>query len=221
MDTIQLIDAALNRDLKHLSQVSQNVANVNTNGYMAVKSFDQVLMTQPQTHVLQHAAGIRDTGRSLDIAIVGDGFFRVLLDGNEYLTRNGHFHINSSGYLAHASGALVLGEQGPIVVQADGLSISPDGWLNQAGTPLTKLSISISAELKESRLGQGLYVSDLPGRQLETYAVKIAAVNTSNVNSSAESVRMMELSRHIQSLQKAAASYDQMLSSGINELGKK
>jgi flagellar basal-body rod protein FlgF len=221
MDTIHLIDTALSRDLHHLSRVSQNVANVNSSGYLAVESFEHVLATQTQAHVSQRMAGVRDTGRNLDVAIIGDAFFRIQHNGNEYLTRNGHFHINAAGFLAHASGGLVVGEQGPIVAQADSLSFSADGWLLQAGVPVAKLSLTAATELKESQYGQGLYVADTNRTLVDNYAIKMAALNTANVNTSAESVRMMELSRHIQSLQKAAAAYDQMLSTGINELGKR
>lgn len=221
MDTIQLIDAALTRDLQHLSRVSQNVANANSNGYLAIESFDHALTAQAQTHVTTQVAGIRDTGRSLDLAIVGAGFFRVQLNGNEYLTRNGHFHINAAGFLAHGSGGQVLGEQGPIAVQGNELSISANGWLSESGEQIARLSLATATSLRESPQGHGLYISETAGGLLDTYALKAAALNTANVNSSAESVRMMELSRHIQSLQKAAAAYDQMLSSGINEIGKR
>lgn len=221
MDTIQLIDAALIRDLQHLSRVSQNVANVNSNGYLAVESFDHALSAQVQTHVNTQVGGVRETGRSLDLAIVGAGFFRVQLNGNEYLTRNGHFHINTAGFLAHGSGGLVLGEQGPIAVQGDEVRISADGWLSESGMQIAKLSLATATSLTESRYGHGLYSAEKAGSLLQTYALKAAALNTANVNSSAESVRMMELSRHIQSLQKAAAAYDQMLSNGINEIGKR
>ncbi|MCD1600365.1 flagellar basal body rod C-terminal domain-containing protein [Rheinheimera aquimaris] len=221
METIQLIDAALNRDLQHLNRVSQNVANINSGGYLAVESFDHVLAAAPQQYTNIKPAAVRETGRRLDFAILGDAFFRVQLGSKEYLSRNGHFHINEAGYLAHVSGGLVLGENGPIAIKDDTISLAADGWIMQAGTPLTKLSLSNAKVLRESVYGQGLYEANTHHQTADNYTVKMNAINTSNVNSSAESIRMMELSRHIQSLQKAAAAYDQMLNSGINEIGKR
>lgn len=221
MDTIQLIDAALSRDLQHLNRVSQNVANVNTNGYLAVQSFDQALSIQGQTTISTESAGVRDTGRSLDVAILGPAFFRIQLNGEELLTRNGRFHVNAEGLLAHASGGVVIGEQGPITVKADSITISADGWVSEAGVPVARLSLSSSLTLSGSPYGHGLYVSSEDSQNVESYTLKVAALNASNVNAGAESVRLMELSRHIQSLQKAAAAYDLMLSNGINDIGKR
>jgi flagellar basal-body rod protein FlgF len=221
MDTIQLIDAALSRDLQHLNRVSQNVANVNTHGYLSVHSFDQALSIQAQTNISTDSAGVRDTGRSLDVAILGPAFFRIQLNGEELLTRNGRFHINAEGFLAHSSGGVVLGERGPIAIKADSISISADGWVSEAGMPVSKLSLSSSQALTGSPYGHGLYVASEDSQIVETYSLKVAALNASNVNAGAESVRLMELSRHIQSLQKAAAAYDLMLSNGINEIGKR
>ncbi|MEZ6095633.1 MAG: flagellar hook-basal body complex protein [Pirellulaceae bacterium] len=50
---------------------------------------------------------LQSTGRSLDIAISGEGFFTVSDGVNRYFTRDGSFSVNSAGYLVTGTGNLV------------------------------------------------------------------------------------------------------------------
>lgn len=59
-------------------------------------------------------APVRYTGRSLDVAIEGDGFFVVQTPAGLRLTRAGNFTISADGLLATQDGWPVLGEAGPI-----------------------------------------------------------------------------------------------------------
>ncbi len=44
------------------------------------------------------------TGNSLDLAIEGKGFFKILSDGEEVYTRDGSFKIDSEGYIVNSRG---------------------------------------------------------------------------------------------------------------------
>ncbi|HPC48253.1 MAG TPA: flagellar basal-body rod protein FlgG, partial [Deltaproteobacteria bacterium] len=44
------------------------------------------------------------TGNSLDLAIEGKGFFKILADGEEGYTRDGSFKIDSEGYIVNSRG---------------------------------------------------------------------------------------------------------------------
>lgn len=69
------------------------------------------------------------TGRQLDIAIEGKGFFQVTESGTTYYTRNGQFDVNANGtiVLASANRGLILDP--PITVPPDAteVSITTDG----------------------------------------------------------------------------------------------
>ncbi|PKM80789.1 MAG: flagellar basal body rod protein FlgG, partial [Firmicutes bacterium HGW-Firmicutes-13] len=57
------------------------------------------------TSVNQGTGVLYDTGRMLDLAVEGEGFFRVELpDGSTAYTRNGAFSFNSKGQLVTAQG---------------------------------------------------------------------------------------------------------------------
>ncbi|MFW5883386.1 MAG: flagellar hook-basal body complex protein, partial [Verrucomicrobiota bacterium] len=110
--------------------VGNNIANVNTIGYKSARteyneSFSNVLersapsgngsTNKPATQVgngVQLGAisgrftqgAVAPTGVDTDIAIVGEGFFRVqdAVSGTEYATRAGNLRIDDRGYLVSA-----------------------------------------------------------------------------------------------------------------------
>jgi len=138
----------------NMDVISNNLANVNTNGFKRQRAVFQDLlyqtMRQPgaqaseQTTLpsgLQLGTGVRpvstqrvhtqggfnQTGNELDVAIEGKGFFPVQMpDGSTAYTRDGHFDKNENGQLVNADGHPI---QPGITVPQDAkkLEISPDG----------------------------------------------------------------------------------------------
>ena len=116
----------------NMDVISNNLANVSTNGFKRARAvFEDLLyqtLRQPgaqssqQTQLpsgLQIGTGVRpvateriftqgnmqQTGNSLDVAINGGGFFQVQLpDGTTAYTRDGSFHVNAQGQLVTSSG---------------------------------------------------------------------------------------------------------------------
>jgi len=71
-----------------------------------------------------------NTGRSLDLAIQGDGFFQVTTpDGSTRFTRNGQFLVNAEGAMVTSTGAVL---DPPITIPSDAraVSIAPDGTVS-------------------------------------------------------------------------------------------
>ncbi|MEQ6884812.1 flagellar basal-body rod protein FlgG [Salicola sp. Rm-C-2C1-2] len=117
---------------KQLSTISNNLANVNTTGFKRDRANFQDLMYQTERQPgglssqntelpsgLQLGTGVRVaatskehtqgdmkvTDQSLDMAIDGEGFFRVLKpDGEVAYTRNGEFQLNSEGTIVTPNG---------------------------------------------------------------------------------------------------------------------
>lgn len=113
-----------------------NIANINTNGFKASRvTFQETLVqtmrggtegtadteggTNPMQIGLGSKVGATDsvfgqgasqlTGRALDVAIQGEGFFAVEKDGAPAYTRAGALSIDSAGNLVGAAGELILG----------------------------------------------------------------------------------------------------------------
>ena len=114
-----------------LDQTSNNIANVNTNGHKkGHASFNDLLyreindrrMSVSQDLEAQAPQGgkgsrvssvttsfeqgdMKETGRTLDLAIDGEGFFRVIRDDDTVAyTRDGTFFVDSNGDLVNARG---------------------------------------------------------------------------------------------------------------------
>jgi flagellar basal-body rod protein FlgG len=140
----------------NIDTISNNLANVNTTGFKQMRADFEDLLYQtlrlagtPSTEVTVVPTGIQvghgvkpgatqkiftqgalqATGNVGDIAIEGEGFFRVLqYDGSYGYTRDGAFKIDSNGQLVSSNGYRFL----PEVILPEGfirdtLTISQDG----------------------------------------------------------------------------------------------
>ena len=149
-----------------LDVISNNLANVSTNGFKRARPvFEDLLyqtLRQPgaqssqQTQIpsgLQLGSGVRpvavvrihtqgnlqQTGNDLDIGVDGAGFFQVLLpDGTTAYTRDGSFQKDNQGQLVTSSGYPV---QPSVTIPSNALTvtISKDGVVSvtQPGTSAT------------------------------------------------------------------------------------
>ncbi|MBV8908849.1 MAG: flagellar hook-basal body complex protein, partial [Sphingomonas sp.] len=108
---------------RQLDVITNNIANVNTNGFKADKSlFEEYLSSgahednfkgaDRRVSYVQDRGTFRDfsqgavqqTGNPLDVAISGAGMFVVQAPGGERYTRDGNLQINSTGQLVTAGG---------------------------------------------------------------------------------------------------------------------
>jgi flagellar basal-body rod protein FlgG len=148
-----------------LDVISNNLANVSTNGFKRARAvFEDLLyqtMRQPGAQSsqqnqlpvgLQLGSGARPvstariftqgnlqkTDNALDVAVNGNGFFQIQLpDGSTAYTRDGSFHTDSQGQIVTSDGYFL---QPNIVIPADALEISigQDGTVTvtQPGNPV-------------------------------------------------------------------------------------
>ncbi|HRY81755.1 MAG TPA: flagellar basal-body rod protein FlgG, partial [Spirochaetia bacterium] len=143
----------------NIDTISNNLANVNTSGFKKVRADFEDLIYQtvrvagtPATedtvvpvpvqmgHGVKLAAtqrqftqgALQNTENLSDIAIQGDGFFRILLyDGTYGYTRDGAFKIDSNGQIVTSNGYRLLPEVTlPENFIPETLTISQDGRVN-------------------------------------------------------------------------------------------
>jgi len=120
--------SGLNASSKEMDVISNNIANVNTIGYKAGKTYFADVLSQSvsggASGSMQVGRGVKmsdigtlfgpgsfeTTGNVTDCAIDGDGFFMVN-DNNDasYYTRAGAFHINKDGDLVNSMGYKLQG----------------------------------------------------------------------------------------------------------------
>ena len=123
------------------ASVAQNLANVVTTGYRAeehrLRAVDvqssalptRAFVVDASTHSDFTAGPMQATGRTLDVAVQGNGFIALALpDGSEAYTRNGSLQLDVNGVLQTRNGIAVQGDGGPISVPPDvKISIANDG----------------------------------------------------------------------------------------------
>ncbi|MCL6447146.1 MAG: flagellar hook-basal body complex protein [Armatimonadetes bacterium] len=112
--------------------IGNNISNVNTVGFKSGRANFQDTLYQllksagTSTNPAQvglgvglagisnnmNPGGLMSTGRTLDLGINGDGFFKVKDPGSgkEYYTRDGIFYIDQSGYVVNSDGYRLKGE---------------------------------------------------------------------------------------------------------------
>jgi flagellar basal-body rod protein FlgG len=207
-----------------LDVLANNVANVDTPGFKAGRMSFQDALTQPRTFGglstdARVGGGVRPahlepsfvqgalqaTDSPTDLAIHGDGFFRVRLpDGAEGYTRNGSFRLDATGRLTTADGlalvgdfALPAGVAGEVRIDADGrVVVARDGETQLVEIGRIELARFVNPEGLEA-IGQTLFrataasgapIAGRPGEagfgQLVGYALEAANVDLADEMSS-------------------------------------
>jgi len=165
---------------------------------------------------------LTSTGRSLDFAIEGAGFFNLQTsEGEIRLTRNGQFCLNENGILADASGNLVLGKNGPVFIGQTDFSVSSAGDIiadgKSAGALLitcpTDLTVLIKAE--GATFSYNAYIDQADSFQGN---IKQGFLESSNVNMIDEMSNMMQYSRSFQTASQIVKMIDKVEERTVNDL---
>jgi len=199
---------------------ANNLANISTVGFKAaLDHFQSNPVSGPghldRVYASNEAAGanlnpgaIATTGRQLDLAINGDGWFAVQApDGATAFSRRGDFRIDPTGLLLNGANQIVLGEGGPITIpQFESLQIGRDGSISvrasgQAANTLVGVDrIRLVNPPREQlyRGDDGLFRSRDPAEIPADASVSVTsgALESSNVNSVDAMVRMIDYARY-------------------------
>jgi flagellar basal-body rod protein FlgF len=209
--------------LDQQATTAHNLANVSTTGFRAqIDAFKAVqiggdALLPTRAMVVNDTVGadysegaLQATGRDLDVAIKGKGWFAVTMpDGSEAYTRNGAFQTSPNGVLQTASGLTVAGEGGPITIPPDAtVQVGADGTVATmpSGTPpavstvLGRLKLVNPAEKDIVRGEDGLFrlAPNTPAVQSDpTVVVAGGTLEGSNVNPIDAMVDMIRLARSL------------------------
>jgi flagellar basal-body rod protein FlgG len=239
--------------------ISNNLANMTTTGYKRQRAEFQDLLydhvsrigtqTSAQGNILpvgiDLGSGVKtvgtprlmtqgtltQTGNSLDVAIRGDGFFKIELpDGTYAYTRDGSFSMDATGRIVNAQGDVVMPtitipqNSTGLTINAQGqVSVIPQGqttptilgqitltrFTNQAG--LLPIGDNMYTETPASGPPQdGLPATDGAGNLLQ------GSLEQSNVDSVTEITNLIAAQRAYEMNSKVISAADQMLQDTAN-----
>jgi flagellar basal-body rod protein FlgG len=240
----------------HLDVIAHNLANVNTTGFKKNRAEFQDLIyqthkfagtetiggqqipvgvqvglgTKVNTTAKIHTQGdYVKTDSPLDTAIEGEGYYRVLRNGELYYTRDGAFKLNSDGVLVTQDGNPVDPE---FTVPADAVHIEIDSAgfiaaLNQRGEVLAQGRFVISRFINPPglfSLGYNIYqpteasgpaIDGNPGEE-GFGTIAHGFLELSNVEVVMEMVEMITAQRAYEMNSKAITTSDEMLAIANN-----
>jgi flagellar basal-body rod protein FlgF len=235
-DIIEQVSTSLDALTREYETITHNLANVNTAGFKRrCNAFSKTLREQmagaetysPGSIELNSSldfsqGNLSETGRQLDFALSGKGFFVIETPNGPLYTRNGIFQTNQNGLITDSQGRVVAGEGGPITIPAGAgisqVSVSNDGSISAGGITVGKFQlVDFGAnEAKLAPTGDSCY--QMPDVNIQPVAaenitVKQGSQEVSNVKMVEELVDMIMVSRLYEANMKFIAARKEVASS--------
>jgi flagellar basal body rod protein FlgG len=235
---IEQVKTSLDALTQEYETITHNLANVSTAGYKRrcnafSKSLDeQMTGTGTETYSpgnielnssLDFSQGnFFETGRSLDFAISGKGFFVIETPNGPLYTRNGIFQRNQNGQIINPQGQIVAGEGGPITIPSDvgvsQVSVSNDGSISAGGITIGKFQLVDFGDNEAKLVPTGDSCYRMPDENIQPVAaensiVKQGRQELSNVKMIEELVDMIMVSRLYEANMKFIAARKEVASS--------
>jgi flagellar basal-body rod protein FlgF len=228
--------------LRALTANNHNLANVSTTGFRAdLSAFQTNQVTgaglPSRAYAMNSSAGwdasagpLQNTGRSLDVAVKGNGWIAVQsADGSEAYTRAGDLHVDENGSLVTATGLQVLSDSGAVTVSpynsitigADGtISIVPAGQTASTSAVVGRIKLVNPATQDLVRGQDGLFRRASGEAAPSDAAVSLVpgALEGSNVDVASVMTNMIELSRRYELQIKAMRTAEDTANSGTKLL---
>ena len=217
-----------------LQAIANNLANVGTTGFRADMAlarsqavegfgFDARHMNRLEADTVNTRTGtLVQTGRDLDAAIAGPGYFAVADGEGEAYTRAGGFTLDAEGRLL-LNGRSVLGEAGAIVlppstrvtIGEDGtLSVLAEGAVEMQQVDRLKLVLPEPGDLHKNEAGLLVSRGGEPLPTSEGVAVRGGHLESSNVSAVEEMVASMQATRDFELQMKLFKVADDLASNG-------
>jgi flagellar basal body rod protein FlgG len=191
MDGMTWMASAMRAAQSQLETATHNLANVTSDGFRRVQSALALTGSGVVARELPTAVqgGIRETGRTFDLALIGPGTFQV----GAGATRDGAFVRDRYGFLSDGQGRRLRGECGPVLVSSDA-TIASDGTVRDAGRIVNRIALP-------------------PGTTLRS-----GALESSSVDAIGETLAILTAQRAFETAQKTLGAIDQTREKSVNDV---
>ena len=213
--------SGLRTRMEQLDRLASDIANAKTAGYKAERvtsnkaerpDFNRTLqaavdVTPGRGHLDFRAGAFEKTGRDLDFAIEGRGFFVVDTPQGARYTRNGNFSLAADGTVTTADGLPVQTVNGPLKVGGSGgpITVAEDGTVSvgeQAAGRLRIVDFGDYQELQREELGRFRAPATLQPTEAAGVSVHSGLLEASNVSVVDRMVSLTEVARGFEALQR-------------------
>lgn len=208
---------------KRMDVIANNLANAATPGYRRVRTrFENFMELQTYTQLSQ--GPVRQTSNPMDVAIKGEGYFRIQTDRGERYARAGNLTLDAQGRLVTADGWPVLGQGGPIQLEGTDIRVDPKGQIYDGQNLVDTLDVvAFPPEVRLVHDEKNLLVPADPNAlpmPAQNYTVEQGALEGANFSPLEEMTSMIETLRIFEACQKVMKMSHEEDKQIINQLGK-
>lgn len=243
MDQVSVTAASgLHARMEALDMLANNLANATTGGYKLDREFYTLFNAGTESNYEGGAPSqlpdvksqwtdytqgtLQPTGNPLDLAITGQGFFTVNGPTGPLYTRNGGFRVSASGELTSADGYPVTGAGGTTIqTQSQSpITVAPDGTVEQDGQTLGQLEVVDFPDRGVLQKVAGSYFSNtnpkVQPQAAEGASIAQKQIEASNVSTAESAVRLVDVMRQFEMLQKAVSVTNDMNTKSLQEVAR-
>ncbi|HEX8984041.1 MAG TPA: flagellar hook-basal body complex protein [Bryobacteraceae bacterium] len=242
MDSL-IISAAsgMRSRMEALDLLANNLANAATAGFKLDRE-SYGLYTAPEAsandapdpstlpvverHWTDFAQGsLTNTGNPLDVALSSGGFFSVNGPGGTLYTRNGSFQVSTAGELTSGEGFPVRAVGGGTIKVQPNLpvEIAPDGAVSQGAASVGRIEVTEFARPEAlAKFGKNCFEAgpEAGPRPAVQASMAQGKLEVSNVSAPETAVRLVNIMRQFEMLQKAITLGGDMSRHAIEEVAK-
>ncbi len=224
--------------MQQLDIISNNLANINNSGFKKDEvQFESLFQEQLQTNWGDGVnfnrirgtstdftqGGLKETGRNLDLAIDGEGFFKVATEEGFSYTRSGDFQLREDGALVTPSGEQLVGEQGPVSLPHAQVRVEGDGTvLDREGEEVDRISVyNVQDSSLLEKQGDNLwrYTGEEGDEPATADKLRQGFLEESNVSTMHAMTELIEAKRLFQAYQRDMQAYGDVAEKAI-EIGR-
>jgi flagellar basal-body rod protein FlgG len=229
--------SGLRARIDQLDRLAGDLANAGTSGYKAERTTTVTADRPTFGAVLQSAVDVaagpgridfrpgtlQPTGRDLDFALDGRGFFVVDTTAGPRYTRCGQFTRAADGTLTTSDGLPVAGVDGPIRLGPGEVSVDTDGTVRSDGVSAGRLKVVDFGDYSTLvREGTGRFQASATPGEAPSTDVRAGSLEQSNVSVVERMAQLTELARGFEALQRGVTILmNEIDGRAISELGRR
>jgi flagellar basal-body rod protein FlgG len=233
-DTQVIAANGLLRQEQRFNLIANNLSNTQTAGFKKdVPVFSKILSQtadrfggsgNPVSLTVFQQGDLQRTGNDLNLAIEGEGFFKVQTSWGVRYTRSGNFSLNQAGILTDGNGFPVMGQRDEINLRGGkNIQIQPNGAVLSDGQEVDRISLVTFADLQVlQKEGHNYFRAPAGQEEVEASDSKViqGALESANVNGIEEMIRLIDAQRSFEACQRVIQAQDELNGKAVNELGR-